>query len=365
MPVVKNFAAIFLMVALVAVLLLAWQLFKPFAVVIVLSVMFTAIFYPVYLKLLKFVRSTNLASVLMCLLVVVCIILPIAGIIALLTKQSFDTYIFFENKIISGEFNGIFNWVNQHLPLEYAGNYFKDFAITEHLDIIQKVAGYAQNVSSWLVEQGAVLISSATSVVASFFLMLFTMFFLFKDGSKFTSFIMDLLPLPAQYEKVIFKKFYDAAYSVIVVTFLAAIIQGIIGGIGFWIAGIQPFIWGVAMAFFSLIPVVGTAIIWVPAVIILLVSGHLVGAIFLTLWGLIAISSTDNLIRIVLIQGKISIHPLIVFFSIIGGLAAFGFLGLLFGPLIVVIAATVLHIYQLEYASVLKMEKSNAKEERV
>jgi len=166
--------------------------------------------------------------------------------------------------------------------------------------------------------------------------------------------IMHLTPLPNKYDREIFKKFRDVSYSVIVSTFITAIVQGSVGAIGFIIVGVPAFFAGVAMALFALVPYIGAAIIWLPTAIYLLVVGQTWQGIFLLVWGFGVVSVIDNLLRPYLIRGRAEVHPLIIFFSILGGIIAFGFWGMIIGPIIVAITFTLLHIYELEYGDVLE-----------
>lgn len=363
MATLKNFPAIFLLALMVGILALTWKVFTPFITVIVMSAILSTVFYPLYKRLLRIVKSKNLAALFMLLLVVVVIILPTAGIIMMLAKESLDTYVLFETKVLLGDFDVYltwfsekFAWIMDKLPLDSLDNLTGDFgklATKENLDLIQKIAASAQQISGWIVEQGVNILSSTTQLLVNFFLMLFTMFYFFKDGNVFIEKMMHWSPISMKYEKEIVQKFYNASSSIIFGTFVTAVIQGVIGAIGFWIVGFQPLVWGVAMAFFSLIPVVGAGIIWVPGVIVLFIAGQSWAALFLLIWGILVISTSDNLARPYLMEGKMHIHPLIILFSIIGGLVVFGFLGILFGPLIVALAATIIHVYELEYKQIL------------
>ena len=184
--------------------------------------------------------------------------------------------------------------------------------------------------------------------------MLITMYYLFKDGSRFVSRVMYLTPLPNKYDRKLFTKFREVSKATILSSLLTAVIQGTLGAIAFFIVGYPAFFLGVGTAIASLIPIVGTALVWLPVAIILAISGNWGLAIFMVIWGVLVIGLSDNLIRTKIIESKANIHPLFVFFSIFGGLAAFGFLGIIFGPLILAIILTVIHIYELEYADVLE-----------
>ena len=127
---------------------------------------------------------------------------------------------------------------------------------------------------------------------------------------------------------------------------LIALVQGLIGGIAFWILGIHsPVLWGTAMAFFSFIPVGGTALIWAPASIILFIKGEVVRGVILIIIGVFGIAMVDNLLRPYFISSRTKIHPLLLFFAVLGGIQAFGLVGLVVGPLVATLCLTLIEIY--------------------
>jgi len=143
--------------------------------------------------------------------------------------------------------------------------------------------------------------------------------------------------------------------AIVLGVFLTSIIQGFIGGIGFAIAGISnPVFWGSAMAFFSLVPMVGTAVIWVPTAIILLILGNWGLALFIFLWGFFAVGTVDNFVRPYLIGGKAHTYPLMTFLVVLGGVLTMGLKGVIIGPIVLMVLMSFLHIYEAEYGKVLK-----------
>jgi predicted PurR-regulated permease PerM len=125
---------------------------------------------------------------------------------------------------------------------------------------------------------------------------------------------------------------------------------------GLWIAGISPFFWGTMMAFTSLIPVVGTALVWVPAASYLLLVGSWGKALFLVIWSALLVGSIDNFLRPVLMKGETEISSVYLFLAILGGISLFGMAGILYGPLILGITAVLIHLSELEYGHVLTKE---------
>ena len=130
---------------------------------------------------------------------------------------------------------------------------------------------------------------------------------------------------------------------------VVAIVQGLLGGLAFWGVGLPGALWGSVMAFMSLVPVVGCAIIWIPASLVLFAQGNTGAGIFLLLWGVLVISSVDNVIRVFVVKGPVEMHPLLIFFSVVGGIQFAGLLGVVFGPLIVAVVQSLLEIFRGEF----------------
>jgi len=199
---------------------------------------------------------------------------------------------------------------------------------------------------TWIVEGAkrllqAVMASSGSFVLGalgtlvSFALMLFVLFFVLRDGPRFATQLVALLPIEPQRRRRLWAHLQDVTRAVFMGIGLTALVQGVLLGIGFWIGGSQsPLVFGVLGVLFALIPFVGTTIIWGPGAIWLAIHGDYGHATFLAIWGLVVVSSVDNFLRPFLISGRAEVPTLAVFIGVIGGLAAFGFVGLFVGPIV-------------------------------
>ena len=341
----EKFSNIFLLVILLGLMYFCYLILSPFLKEIIVAGILVTIFYPVYLRVIFLLRGhMSLAALLMCLLILAIIIAPISYFIFYLAQKALVLY-----TILSPQLNG--NLVHA-LGLEplakmkiFNNNYFNlsDFL----LDAVMFLKTY-------IISGATVLIKSTTGFVVSLFLVVFTMFFLFRDGRSLLTKIMQLTPLSNKYDKLIWIKFRDVSFTTIVATFITAFIQAIIGAIGFLIVGLPALMAGILIFICAFFPYIGSAFVWIPAAIYLLISGHIWQGIFMLIWGSCVVSLIDNLIRPYLIKNKAQVHPLIIFFSILGGIILFGFWGIIFGPLVVAITFTFLHIYELEYSDVLE-----------
>jgi predicted PurR-regulated permease PerM len=140
---------------------------------------------------------------------------------------------------------------------------------------------------------------------------------------------------------------------------LTAIAQGLAGGFAMWLAGFPGLFWGTMMGFASFIPVVGTALIWVPATIYLLLTNQWEWAIFLTAWGVLVVGSIDNIVRPLLMQGNSGMNTLLIFFSLLGGIHLYGLIGLIYGPIIFALTLVLFNMYETEFKSFLDQQDKN------
>lgn len=353
--IIEKLPGYFLLLCLTIVFIFLIYIIKPFLTVIFVGAVLVIAFYPIYRKFNKWFKGLNrLASFISCLLVIIVTVVPLAIFILLLTGEAFDTYQEIQTEIESGVFDKYLQWEDGGIFYDLKKN-IEPVVDLENIDIKKNIIEIAKSLSTFLVSQTANFVKGISGIVLSLIVMLFTMYYFFKDGDKLVKKFGSLSPLPSVYEEELFKKITSMVKAVVFGVFLTAIAQGLIGGIGFAIAGISnPVFWGTAIAFFSLVPVVGTAIIWVPAAIILAILGSWGSALFLLLWGIFAIGIVDNILRPFLIGGKAHTYPLMTFLVILGGVMVMGLKGVIIGPLVLVILMSFLHIYEAEYKRVLK-----------
>lgn len=336
----------FLLLLLTFVLLACFLIFKSFFAEIIVATILVTLFYPLYQKLLKKTgNKKKLSSFVMCLMVVLLVIVPVINFIIFSAHKSVEAYtetIYFINN------NNIQDLVKSNIleRFDFLGidiESIKDFATS-----MVKQAGLL------FYEGASRFVIGTTGFMISLFWIVLTMFFFFMDGPGMLKKLMCLTPLSNKYDREIFVKFKNVSYSIMVSTFVTAIVQGFLGALAFVIVGLPAFFAGVFMALFSLVPYIGPAIIWLPTAIILLINGMIWQGIFMIIWGAVVVGLSDNIIRAYLIKDSAQVHPLFVIFAIIGGISLFGFWGIIFGPLIISLAVTVLHIYEIEFADVLE-----------
>ena len=210
-------------------------------------------------------------------------------------------------------------------------------------DPTQLLSQAAQSVLSFLAPRLGGVVANAASMIASLFVMLFALFFLLRDGDRAGGMIRRLLPFPEAERERLIRETHDLVIASVGAGLTVAAVQGLVGGLAFWALGVgAPAAWGVAMAICALIPVVGTTLIWGPVALWWALSGELLKALILLGVGVGVIGVVDNLMRPLLLSGRTSVNGLVVFIGLMGGLTAFGFVGLVLGPIVLVTAGTLL-----------------------
>jgi predicted PurR-regulated permease PerM len=335
----------FLLLLLAAIIYACYLVFKPFLVDMLAAAILVSIFYTPYEWLTrKLGNRRRLAALTMCLLVALLVIIPLTNILVYTAQRSVVAYGNISEYLSGGKYDEIINNPILKNAYEFV---FKNESIK---NVIIEVA---KKINDWFVSGATVAIKSTTNFFISLVLIIFTMFFFFADGPMMVERLMRWTPLPNEYDRAIFKKFRDVSFSTMISTFVTAAAPGAVGAIAFWIVGLPVFFTGVAMGLLSLLPYIGSGIVWFPASIYLLIIGKVWQGIFLLAWGFGVVSMVDNLIRAYLIKGKAHVHPIFIIFSILGGISLFGFWGVVFGPLLISLAVTVLHIYEMEYGKTL------------
>jgi predicted PurR-regulated permease PerM len=201
----------------------------------------------------------------------------------------------------------------------------------------------AQSVAAFIAPRLGGAVANVAGMIGSLFVTLFALFFLLRDGERVVSLIRRILPFPEAERERLIAETQDLVIASVGAGLAVAAVQGLIGGITFWALGLPaPAAWGVAIGICSLIPVVGATIVWVPVALWWLLSGAVMKAVILTGVGAGVIGMVDNVLRPVLLSGRASVNGLVVFIGLLGGAAAFGFVGLVLGPIILVTTGTLL-----------------------
>ena len=194
-----------------------------------------------------------------------------------------------------------------------------------------------------LAAKTAGIVGGAVGITVQVFLVLFTLYYLLRDSERIIASLQRWLPLSHDHSDAIFLRTQQVISASLNGVLVIAGIQGVLGSVGFLVLGISsPIMWGVIMFFLAMIPMVGAFVVWIPAALWLLATGHWIKALILTVWGVGVIGMVDNLLRPRLVGGRTKLHELVVFFSVLGGLQVFGILGIVVGPVLVAVTMGVL-----------------------
>jgi predicted PurR-regulated permease PerM len=220
-------------------------------------------------------------------------------------------------------------WLDQ--PLDWLGKH-AGISIIQVQDWLVSAGKY---VLQLLASSGGTFVLGALGTLFSFLLMLFVLFFVLRDGPALAQRVVRMLPIEERMRGKLWQHLKEVTRAVFLGIGVTALVQGMLVGIGFWIAGLpSALVFGVLAALFALVPLVGTVIVWGPGALYLASQGDYGHAIFLTLWGTIAVGMVDNFLRPLLISGRAAVPTLAVFVGVMGGLQAFGFIGLFVGPIV-------------------------------
>jgi predicted PurR-regulated permease PerM len=321
-----------------------WVVF-PFIDTAILALVLGVVFYPFHRRYLHWTGRPSLAAALSVMTVFFLIIIPMGVLLTLITSQIAAVVSIFHSTFTQEKVSGILgHWNDYLLPW---------------VEKIEKLIGAQFNVMVWawegvqkigqtLAKYSPSVLSGTAHFILNLFVMLLLLFYVFRDGNRLFERLLKLSPIKDQYERKLAGDIQETIYGIFYGSFLTGLLQAALATVGFYIAGIPgALVWGVITFFVSFIPLVGTAAVIIPLAIYLLVIGHYGYAIFLTLYGALVIGSVDNFLRPFLI--KSSLHQAFLFLGLFGGMAVFGPMGILIGPIIMALLSGVLRIYEQDY----------------
>lgn len=326
---------------------LFYRILFPFLGPIVWAILLSIVFYPLFQKLRRFLKKREgLSAMIMTLLVIVVIVLPSALFTISLANEVVDAYHNLEEMIRTGRLQAYLEQIRQVTPFQWIWTRLDQYLDLSQADPFKLLLKNLQQIGTFLFSQTSILFKGLSTFVIGFFFALLSLYYLFKDGNRLLERLKAIAPIPSKERELILLRFKDMIYATIYGGIVVAIVQGLLGGLIFWTLGISsPILWGTAMAFLSFIPIGGTALIWAPASLLFIIQGNVLKGIILLLFGVLVISMVDNFLRPKLISSKTKIHPLLLFFSVLGGIQAFGMIGLMAGPLITTLCLTLIEIY--------------------
>jgi predicted PurR-regulated permease PerM len=325
------------MLLLAALGYLVWRIIAPLWQPLAWALLLGSLLAPLNLRLVNRLGGRKqLASSITLLAAVLLFILPVAGIAGAVAAQAAQLLHRLEPRMHDMTQQGLSLDLGRHLPALREPLAWIDANTPISLAELQGwlLEGSKRLLES-LVSSGGTFVMGALGTAVSFMLMLFVLFFVLRDGPALAQKMVRMLPIEEQRRARLGQHLTDVTRAVFLGIGLTAIVQGLLVGIGFRIAGLpSPLVFGVIAALVALIPMVGAALVWVPGVLFLAARGEYGYAIFLAAWGAVVVGLVDNFLRPMLISGRADVPTLAVFVGVMGGLAAFGFIGLFVGPIV-------------------------------
>jgi len=343
---VSKFFYIILLIFMALFFWLCWTYVSS----IVLALLTASALYPLYSRIKGLFKLKEAsASLIMTVLIMLVLLIPVGGFVGTLSKEALEFYGRTRDSVSMQKFQqalqGDSLWAKR---IRRAGE-FANIRLTAE-NIQQLAASIGKNVGLFLSRQLSSFASNLLSFLIHFFLMMLIIYYIFKDGTRLKSYILELLPFPEGQQKLVAEKFSEVGRAVILGNTVSSIIEGILGGFGFFIFGLgSPFLWGTVIGIMGFLPMVGPSAVFIPAAVIILIHGKTGLAIGFLIYSVVYTSIVEYIIKPRYIGKGMQMNSVLVFLGILGGLKLFGVLGVIYGPLIITILLALLEIYRLEY----------------
>jgi predicted PurR-regulated permease PerM len=329
---------IFLAAAALIVYLCALVL-SPFLQVIGWSAVLAIAFFPIHQRLVRATGLVTLSAIICSVLVVFVILVPLLLLTALAVDQFLALKGYLETRFSDGfslnaiaPLHPIYEWITRRFGLAPG-------------EIENWIAAHGNDIGGTMAQYSLTLAAGLTNVVVSFVFIIFATFLLFRQGAPIVRTIPELLPFERTRSEAMLVRIQDVIYASVYGVLVIALLQGALCAFMFWMLGVpSAALWGMITILTSVLPVVGAAAVWVPGTIYLVLAGSWGKAIVLAVWGTLVISGVDNFLRPRLVGGRVGLSELVMFFALLGGLQVFGVLGIVLGPVLFAIAASILDV---------------------
>jgi predicted PurR-regulated permease PerM len=318
-----------LIVALVIALYVCWLMFQPFFNVLMWAAVLTVVFYPMHRRIRARTGKPTVAAALSTLAVVLLILLPVTFITVAVVGELTAAAIKFQaadhNWSIPPAINRVLEFANRYVDIDIDKESARKF-----------IAERMQTWGSALAASTLVVVGGAVGAIAQVVMVIFTLFYFFRDGEKIRHAAFEMVPLQRVQWQDIMTRTRDVIGATVYGVLAISAIQGVLGTFIFSVLGLpSALLWGVVMFFLSMIPMAGAFLVWGPAAIYLALIGSYTKAAILVVWGIVVIGSIDNVLSPKLVGRRARLHELLIFFAVLGGLQVFGVLGLILGPVVV------------------------------
>jgi predicted PurR-regulated permease PerM len=340
-----RLGSIILLVALVLISALFFAMIRAFLMTILMAAIFSGLAHPIYRRVVRSFRGRRglaAGAVVIGFLVVVGV--PVVGLLGLVAAQALRVS------------ESVRPWLEEQLASpDRLDELLRNLPFAKHIEpyrsqILMKGADIASAAGNLLFDKITATTRNTISFLFHFFLFLYTMYYFLKDGRAMLANVRSYLPIANEDQDRMFDKFLSVTRATLKGTFLIGLAQGALAGMAFAAVRIEGAVfWATIMSLLSVIPGLGTAIVWVPAAIVLFLTGHTGRAIGLTLFCGLVVGTIDNILRPRLVGADTRMHPLLILFSTMGGLAFFGFPGVIVGPILTALFITIWEMFGAEF----------------
>ena len=345
---------VFFFVLLLVLLYGAFLILSPFLKALTWAAILAVLFYPAYDWLLGvFKGKATLAALTIIVLIALVIVLPGIQIVGFLAEEVVELV-----KSVGALTNseGVESW-KRHPWIQWLLGWWSMLGVELakfkfEIDLRKLVIQGAQVSSGVVLSQLTGAAQNIFLFVANVLLVLFTLFFFLRDGAAFCYRLRRLLPMDPEHQERLFTNIVNAVTAVVHGCLVVAMVQGFLAGLAYWVLGVPyAIVWGVATAFFALLPVGGSTIITIPVTIYLFLQGDIIRGVLMAIWALGVVGGVDNVLKPIFIGTRLKLPMLFLFFGILGGLSVFGALGLILGPVLFALLTAFLDLYREEYAA--------------
>jgi predicted PurR-regulated permease PerM len=340
-PIQQRFGKSVILLLAAGISIVFLLMVRSFLVAILLAGIFSAMAYPLHRRALKLLKGRRtLSSLATITIVLLLIVMPLMGFLTVVVSQAVQVS------------QSVGPWVERQVSQpDELDRLLSRIPYVERLQpyqdqIVTKIGELAAGTGRFLVSKAAAATRGTVAFLLNLFVMLYAMFFFLADGRAILRRILYYLPLTSDDENRMVEKFVSVTRATLKGTLVIGIVQGSLAGMAFWIAGINgPAFWGTVMAVLSIIPGIGAALVWIPAVVYLVATGKLVTAIALAVWCGLVVGTVDNVLRPRLVGRDAKMSDLLILVSTLGGILLFGAVGFILGPIVAALFVTIWDIY--------------------
>lgn len=299
------FIGAFLIIASLALLVV-----KSYITSLLTSIVLSYLFFPLYKRLNNHIKNKSISALIMVILLIILIVVPTFFIINSLVKEALPLY---------------------------------SYIRANELQLTPEISNALNKIIQYIVNEASNIAFTIPKFLIHLFVTMFLFYYFLRDGEKFVQEIKEIIPLQEKHKNHVVNEFKNVMYAIVYGLILTGIIEGVVGTLGFYIFKINsPIFWGIIMMILTILPGIGTSVIWGVAGILKLLQGDIFNGIGILIYGFILISGTEAILKLKFIEKKSSIHPALIVLGVFGGITLMGFIGLFFGPLILVLFITFL-----------------------